>query len=356
MQSWSTSAEALGAVTVPKASATKAAVAMALNTVGLSAGSGQDGGTTARSASARLTPARLGEVWPEVAERLGKLLACRGVDPVLAEDIVQDVAVRALDKQVPFTDPADLYRWAAVAARNIHIDHVRCGGRTTEVESLVGVPDGTDVAYAVERRVALSQVWQAIAVLRPGEREAILGTLDERRGARTSGALVRRHRARATLRKAVGGLIATTAAARLRLRAVSPMLRTAGAVAVLTPVVALDLGGGAIGALDVHRGTGPTAPAPAVVVRTVAARSDAGSARGTGATVRASRAIRATTTTVTEPVVRKPSRDKTTVPTPGGNGEVGHRPKQPGEGTFCADGVPMTTGSVCVQEVPVPTL
>lgn len=327
------------------------------------AGTGlDDGRTAARTTGAAHTSARLGEAWPEVAERLGKLLACRGVDPLLAEDIVQDVAVRALDKQVPFTDPNDLYRWAAVAARNIHIDHMRCGGRTTEVESLVGVPDGTDVAYAVERRVALGHVWRAIAVLRPGEREAILGTLDDDRTARTSGALVRRHRARATLRKAVGGMIAACGAARLRGRSFSPMLRTAGAVAVLTPVMALDLGGGGLGALHAGRGPGADGTAPAVVVQTVRAartmsdsRLDAparATTRGTAARVVA----RAADPGASVKPVYVPRRDDHPIAAPLGGADFGQKPKQPGNPTLCVNGIPDPSDSVCTQEVPLPTL
>lgn len=170
------------------------------------------------------------------------MLGSRGVDLSLAEDIVQDVALRALDKRVPFTDPDDLYRWASTTARHLHIDHLRTGGRTTGDDSLLMVADGTDVAHAAERRVALGQVWRALAVMRPREREAILDSLHERE-ARSSQVLVRRHRARASLRKAVGGVLVWVTAARLRMREVAPELQSAAAAVALTPVLAVGTAG-----------------------------------------------------------------------------------------------------------------
>ena len=202
-----------------------------------------------------LTSARLGEAWPEVSARLRKMLASRGVDSSLNDDIVQEVAVRALDKRVPFTDPADLYRWAATTARHLHIDHLRSDGRTTYDDVLVGVPDTVDVAHAAERRVALGHVLRAMAGLRPGERAAILDSLEERE-ARSSQALVRRHRARATLRKAVGGVLGAAFAAKVRLRTVSPALRHAAAAAVVTPALVVGAG------TAIHR---PPAPPERVI-------------------------------------------------------------------------------------------
>jgi DNA-directed RNA polymerase specialized sigma24 family protein len=196
------------------------------------------------------------------------MLASRGVDPVLREDIVQEVALRALDKQVPFTDPADLYRWAATTARNLHVDILRTGGRTTGDDALVAVADPSDVAHTAERRVALGQVWRALALMRPNEQEAILDSLDEDRHARSSQVLVRRHRARATLRRAVGGVLSSLGALRLRLRdagIATPGITSVAAVALLGPVLVLDLAGPAVRRPAV-------APAPAVAVLTGGAR------------------------------------------------------------------------------------
>jgi hypothetical protein len=327
-----------------------------LNTVGLS-----DGGLGVAGPEpdgAVLTAARLAEAWPEVSERLAKLLACRGVDPVLAQDIVQDVAVRALDKRVPFTDPDDLYRWAAVAARNLHIDHMRTGRVTTEVETLAGVPDDTDVAYAVERRLALGHVWRAIAVMRPGERDAIIDSLHEH-PARTSGALVRRHRARATLKKAVGGMIAVVSAARVRLRVVSPALRTAGAVAVVTPVLVLDLGAGVLAHGAATRDVSPrTTRLVSVVTVSSDARDTArsyGRMAGGATRLRPGRAA-APRDPYAARVTPISDRGDTHVAGPGGTGiDHTHEPNQSGALEACLTDVP-DVGTVCTPKIPLPNL
>jgi DNA-directed RNA polymerase specialized sigma24 family protein len=344
---------------MPRTTATSKGAAT-LNTVGLS-GEGLELSVVPRRGRADLTTARLAEAWPEVSERLGKLLACRGVDPVLAQDIVQDVAVRALDKRVPFTDPDDLYRWAAVAARNLHIDHLRTGGRTTEVETLVGVPDDTDVAYAVERRLALGHVWRAIAVMRPGERDAILDFLHEQHAPRTSGALVRRHRARATLKKAVGGMIAVAAAARTRLRVVSPGVRTAGAVAFITPVLVLDLGSGAVGAAGGAGRAGTPRTTPLVAVATVnaadARRADVASRAAGAAVTDAAAAVRAPRDRYAGEVKKVPNRNNIHVEGPGGaTVDRTEEPKQPDDSLVCVLDVPVQHTDVCVDQIPLPNL
>lgn len=207
------------------------------------------------------------------------MLASRGADPALRDDIAQEVAVRALDKQVPFTDPDDLYRWAAVTARHLHIDHLRTGGRTTTEDALLTVADPTDVAHAAERRVALEQVWHALAELRSSERDAILdGLRFDSTGAATSQALVRRHRARATLRRAVGGMIVALTTWRIRLRtlteSVSPAMRAASAVAVLTPMIAYE----AI-VIGAPHGSAPVRQTPPAVLREATTSRPAGSAQ-----------------------------------------------------------------------------
>lgn len=321
--------------------------------VTLNTAAGLPGNSPVGAGRAGLTAARLGEAWPEVSDRLGRLLARRGVDPVLAQDIVQDVAVRALDKRVPFTDPDDLYRWAAVAARNIHIDHLRTGGRTTEVEALVGMPDDTDIPYAVERRVALGLVWRALAVMRPGEREAILDSLDEQRAARTSGALVRRHRARATLKKAVGGLIAAGAVVRAKVRAVSPMVRTAGAIAILTPVVALDLHGGVAGLGAPGAGTAPLRTTPLVSVARVSREVPHGAPRVASAIVTAVDTA-APASAAGGGARAIPSRTDVR-PGPDGAGIGVTQEPNNGQHNACIDGVPQAP-DVCEGKVSLPRL
>jgi DNA-directed RNA polymerase specialized sigma24 family protein len=189
-----------------------------------------------------LTPDRLGDAWPEVSARLGRMLARRGVDRALREDIVQEVAVRALAGRVAFEDAADLYGWAATVARNVLVDQVRRGGRTVDDSPLADMPDVIDVGHEAERRVAFGKVLRALAMMRPEEREAILDGLFDDGPARSPRALVKRHRARAALRKAVGGAIAWVGG--LRCRFGEPDLAPAMQAVAFIPVIAIGLGAG----------------------------------------------------------------------------------------------------------------
>jgi DNA-directed RNA polymerase specialized sigma24 family protein len=300
---------------------------------------------TARPAPGTLTPSRLGEAWPEVSARLDRMLASRGVDPVLREDIVQEVALRALDKQVPFTDPADLYRWAATTARNLHVDILRTGGRTTGDDALVAVADPSDVAHTAERRVALGQVWRALALMRPNEQEAILDSLDEDRHARSSQVLVRRHRARATLRRAVGGVLSTLGAVRLRLRSAgvaAPGVTSVAAIALLGPVLVLDLARPTVQRPNVSRAPAVTVltgdARPVTAASRTAIRSDAArprAAAGSGALRRATAPAAAPAPKVAE------------VRAPGGIGGGIDRPANPEHRREVCVGVQHPDAQVC---------
>jgi hypothetical protein len=282
------------------------------------------------------------------------MLASRGVDPVQREDIVQEVALRALDKQVPFTDPADLYRWAATTARNIHVDILRTGGRTTGDDALVAVADPSDVAHTVERRVALGQVWRALALMRPNEQAAILDSLDEDRYARSSQVLVRRHRARATLRRAVGGVLAWVAAVRLRLRSMgpgAPAMTSVAAVALLGPVLALHLTGPA--ERREAPAAAPTAATPAGPARPVPAalRASVRPAAAPAVRTRPSRPVAARVRTA--PVAGKKVAE---VDTPTGfGGGVETVPNPGGRHRVCVGNAHDPTGApVCVGPLPLP--
>jgi hypothetical protein len=293
---------------------------------------------TARAHCPSLTASRLGEVWPEVSGRLARMLMSRGVDPALRDDIVQEVALRALAKQVPFTDPADLYRWAAVTARNLHVDHLRTGGRTTDDDALAAMPDHTDVAHAAERRIALRTVIRELAVMRPGDREAILEGLRSDQAPATSQMLVRRHRARTTLRRAVGGAIAAMTTWRVRLRMLVdgevPAVHAAGMVLLAAPVAAYGLA-----ALAPHatRHDAPHTP----VANTREVRRDA-VARDVPAPSPAPSPAARMPVASTRPTLA-PAPHGTTVPVPGDNGKVVLDPSttpQPSQsGLACAGGV-----------------
>jgi DNA-directed RNA polymerase specialized sigma24 family protein len=100
------------------------------------------------------------------------MLALRGVDPSACDDLIQEVAVRALAVELPFDSADDLYAWAAPVARNLHIDLIRATGRTTAGDSLVGLPAAIDVEHEVERRMVLQSALQALASLGEADRAA----------------------------------------------------------------------------------------------------------------------------------------------------------------------------------------
>ncbi|HVF74832.1 MAG TPA: hypothetical protein VM938_07270, partial [Acidimicrobiales bacterium] len=57
-----------------------------------------------------------------MARRLLWALRSRGVDRWTSEDITQDVARRAVEHNVPFASPTDLYPWADRVASNLVVD------------------------------------------------------------------------------------------------------------------------------------------------------------------------------------------------------------------------------------------
>ncbi len=151
----------------------------------------------------------LAEVWPEVAGRLVALLRRRGVDRETSEDIVQEVATRALVHGVRFDDAADLSRWAATVARNLAVDHARAQRRFIE-EPPEERPATVELASLVEHRIALAAVREELGRFAAHERAAVLSQLsgpsagNRRDDVRLA---VQRHRARARLKQLLKGLV-----------------------------------------------------------------------------------------------------------------------------------------------------
>ncbi len=67
--------------------------------------------------------------WPETRERLGRFIAARIGNPADAEDVLQDVLVRAVAGLEQLKDAARLHAWLYGIARNAIIDHYRRSGR-----------------------------------------------------------------------------------------------------------------------------------------------------------------------------------------------------------------------------------
>src|SRR5207248_4746076 len=93
--------------------------------------------------------------WPRARARAAAALGARGVQRVDAEDILQDVAVRALRQSDRFVSEDHLARWCRRVALNLHIDSVR---RRRHLSPLPppDAPAPNDTATAVERRIALA--------------------------------------------------------------------------------------------------------------------------------------------------------------------------------------------------------
>lgn len=162
-----------------------------------------------RSASRRaLTPDLLGVFWPTASARVVNTLEGCGVDPGTAEDAVAEAATRALARGLEVSDVDDFCRWLFVVSKNIAVDAARRSKKIVMVEE---IPDRAS-AYDLESDVELRQQWHATAdaltSLSEADRLSLLGEL-ALDGAHTSRReavkhAVRRHRARARLRYALG--------------------------------------------------------------------------------------------------------------------------------------------------------
>ena len=139
---------------------------------------------------------RTGEVmadaWPAVARRLAGLLRRRGVGPDQIDDLIQEVATRALERAVTSTSVDDLYRWCSVVCRNLSIDAHRTH-RPSEVLD-PEQPDQEDVAETASRRSMLRAAADEIEALDANDRAVLFSG---------SGDAVRRHRLRARIRARV---------------------------------------------------------------------------------------------------------------------------------------------------------
>ncbi len=133
-----------------------------------------DAGATQRSRTGDgvITPS-LEAVWPDVERRLRALLYRRGLDHASAEDVVQEVAVRALAGRVTFTSAKDLLRWAGPVACNLHVDLLRQRARLLDTEPDPERPAPQDVAVEVADRLELQRALRGIAALRPADRAAM---------------------------------------------------------------------------------------------------------------------------------------------------------------------------------------
>jgi DNA-directed RNA polymerase specialized sigma24 family protein len=143
-------------------------------------------------------------VWPDVERRLKGLLYRRGLDAASTDDVVQEVALRALAGRVTFTSARDLLRWAGPVACNLHVDLLRQRARLHDEEPDLDHPAAHDVAGEVADRMELQRTFRGMARLRPADQQALLEAMAAEPPRPTSRQevvrlAVRRHRARSRL-------------------------------------------------------------------------------------------------------------------------------------------------------------
>jgi DNA-directed RNA polymerase specialized sigma24 family protein len=173
---------------------------------------------------------------------LRALLYRRGLDAPSAEDIVQEVALRALANDVTYASAQDLLRWAGPVACNLHVDLIRHRARMFDGELATDHPASNDVAGEVADRIELQRALRGIAALRPADRAAIIDAVAEnpappsrKEAVRLA---VRRHRARSRLLVVLEQLAGVFAPVRWLRRG---KRGAAVALAAVTPVVVLPL-------------------------------------------------------------------------------------------------------------------
>lgn len=144
----------------------------------------------------------LSSAWPAARRELLGTLRRRGVSAEEANDIVQDVAERALRSRVAFDGHDSLMRWCHVVARNLTIDNSRRRRHLSSVD-VPDVQEAIGVEDWVDARLTAATVREAAAQLSAADRVALFG---ENAGAATVAERVRRHRARARLAAMIAGV------------------------------------------------------------------------------------------------------------------------------------------------------
>jgi DNA-directed RNA polymerase specialized sigma24 family protein len=154
----------------------------------------------------------LGLVWVETARRVRGFLTRRGVPGPAAEDLCQEVAVRALRSRVRFVDADDLVPWACTVAWRVYLGDVRKSRRLVVDSQLCEGTASTDVENEVIGRLEFEHVVAIVGHMGPVDRQILMAVLDQQvpvtlRRAEALRLAVRRHRARARLRALHSGAL-----------------------------------------------------------------------------------------------------------------------------------------------------
>ena len=188
--------------------------------------------------------------WPQTRTALGRYLAARGVQPSDADDIAQEVAVRALADVSRFSSGEHFLRWCLRVAANLHIDATRSQRRISSVPA-PETPDLRDTATAVEQRLMLERLVAEVAELPAGDRALLFDPEPPASRKEAVRLAVRRHRIRARLAAGFESVLGAGLVLRRMMRhVVSSSNVTLAAVPVLAAATVLGLvtdpaGGGA---------------------------------------------------------------------------------------------------------------
>jgi DNA-directed RNA polymerase specialized sigma24 family protein len=294
-----------------------------------------------------ITPA-FEAVWPDVERRLRALLFRRGLDRASADDVVQEVALRALANHVTYASATDLLRWAGPVACNLHVDLVRHRARMLDAPEAEDHPAADDVPREVAHRIELQRAFRGIAALRPADREAIIDAVAAepvvpRTRKEAVRLAVRRHRARSRL-----AIVLEQLAAWLTGLGVIRRGRRLVAVAALVPAAAIPL----IATWHVPPAAGEARTRPAVVAPAVGdVASSTALVRETNArtapnAARPAAAGRVTVRPATSPATRRPA---VTLDGPRGvRTSAGTDARRPDDHVLCVKTKELPVDRVCV--------
>jgi hypothetical protein len=121
-----------------------------------------------------ITARRLGADWPLVEVRVRRFLHSQRAPLPLVDDLLQEVATRAMTSGFAYTDVEDLVRWSCTVARNLLVSEHRRTSRTVDRD------EPGQAAAADQRaldRLEMRSVIDAIGRLSPRDQEALLGQL-----------------------------------------------------------------------------------------------------------------------------------------------------------------------------------
>lgn len=170
---------------------------------------------------------------------LSRYVRSLGASQQDADDLVQEVALRVVARDVAFTDAPDLRRYCFVVARNLWIDECRRRRRLVPLELVpdVALAAAEQELLRVDDRHLLRTVSSCLVTLSDRDQEALLTQDSNATSAERNRAAVARFRARSRLHRLVGPFVGVLGTCLDRVRAAGKP--TAGVATAILPVVLL---------------------------------------------------------------------------------------------------------------------